>query len=66
MPSAANSDYVPVNKTVSFESEQRQCVSIQIINDELTEGEERFKVVLMKDGEILSSACVIISSNSEC
>ena len=40
-------------------------MSIQIFNDEETEGDERFMVVLMKDGVTLSSADVIISDNSE-
>ena len=65
MSSAANSDYVPINKMVSFERVQHQCVNIQIINDELTEGEERFRVVLMIGQRNLSSAYVIINDNSE-
>ena len=51
---------------VSFESERHQCVTIEIINDEDTEGEERFVVVLMRDGVRLSRAFVVINSNSEC
>ena len=65
MSSTANSDYVPIDEMVSFERERRQCINIQIINDELTEGEERFRVVLMKDRRTLSSAYVIINDNSE-
>ena len=64
--SAANVDYVPIRKMVSFESEWHQCASIEIINDEDTEGEERFVVVLMKDGVRLSRTFVVINSNSEC
>ena len=40
-------------------------MNIQIINDEQIEEDERFMVVLIKDGVTLSSVDVIISDNSE-
>ena len=49
-----------------FKSGQTHCTDISILNDGLTEGEETFIVqVVMVDGNVLSSASVIISSNSE-
>ena len=60
-------DYVPVNKTISFDgSEPSQCVEILIVNDELTEGVESFAVDVMTGNVLLSSTNVIISGNSEC
>ena len=62
-----NFDYVPVNKTISFDgSEPSQCVDILIVNDELTEGDESFAVDVMTGNVLLSSTNVIISGNSEC
>ena len=58
-------DYVPVNKTVSFSSDQLQCVSVSVVSDELSEGQESFTVNLISGGVVVSSALVIISSNSE-
>ena len=49
-----------------FKSGQTHCTDITILNDGLTEREETFIVqVVMVDGNVLSSASVIISSNSE-
>ena len=58
-------DYVPVNKTVSFESDLSQCVDILIVNDELIEVNESFTVNLMSGNEIVSSTRIIITSNSK-
>ena len=53
------------NKEVSFENEQVQCVDIQILNDQLTETLEVFRVNLMNGLDILSTTIVVIrSSNS--
>ena len=57
---AGNFDYVPVNKEVSFDQGDTQCVDIQIINDGLTEGDEVFAVDLMNGNTILTFASVII------
>ena len=58
-----NFDYlhVPLNVTGS------QCISIQILQDGLSEGEESFDVVLMRvdNNMILSYATVYISRNSK-
>ena len=62
---SGNFDYVPVNKTVSFESELSQCVDILIVNDDLTEADESFIVNLLSGSDVVSSAHVIISSNSK-
>jgi len=45
---AANYDYIPVSYTLTFgpSHQSEQCVKIQIINDSLAEGWERFTVQL--------------------
>ena len=58
-------DYVPVNKTVSFHGRQVHCVNIQIVNDELTENDERFYVEVMVESRKLVSLLVIISQDSK-
>ena len=63
--SSGHFDYVPVNKTVSFNGSQVHCVNIQIVNDELTENDESFYVEVMVESRKLVSLLVIISSNSE-
>ena len=60
---SANFDYVPVNKTVSFESELSQCVDILIVNDDLIEAKETFTVSLLSGREAVSSVNVIITNN---
>ena len=40
-------------------------MSISVVSDELSEGEESFTVNLISGGVVVSSALVIISSNSE-
>ena len=60
-----NFDYVTANEEVSFENEQVQCVDIQILNDQLTENQEVFRVNLTNGFDILSTTIVVIrSSNS--
>ena len=60
-----NFDFVTANEEVSFENEQVQCVDIQILNDQLTENLEAFRVNLKNGFDILSTTFVIIrSSNS--
>ena len=60
-----NFDYVTANEEVSFENEQVQCVDIQILNDQLTETLEAFRVNLKNGLDILSNTVVVIrSSNS--
>ena len=51
---------MPINKEVSFEQGDTQCVDIQIINDGLVEREEGFAVDLMNGNTILTFAAVFI------
>ena len=64
--SSGHFDYVPVNKTVSFNGSQVHCVNIQIVNDELTENDERFYVQVVVESRQLLSLQVIISHKGEC
>ena len=63
--SSGHFDYVPVNKTVSFHGSQVHCVNIQIVNDELTENDERLYVEVMVESRKLLSLQVIISHKGE-
>ena len=63
--SSGHFDYVPVDKTVSFHGSQVHCVNIQIVNDELTENDERFYVEVVVESRKLLSMQVIISQDSE-
>ena len=59
-------DYVPVNETVVFESRQSRWIEIQIVQDELAEGDENFTVDVLIGNKTLSSTNIIITRNSEC
>ena len=48
-----------------FENEQSQWVDIQIINDELAEGDESLRVDVLIGNVTVSSTNIIIASNSE-
>ena len=54
-----------MNKIVSFHGSQVHCVNIQIVNDELTENDEKFYVEVMVESRKLLSLQVIISHISE-
>ena len=63
--SSGHFDYVPVNKTVSFHGRRAHCVIIQIVNDQLTENDERFYVEVVFKSRKLLSLQVTIFHNSE-
>ena len=60
-----NFDYIHVNKTVLFTSDQVPCVDIKIVNDELPEGDRYFTVELISGSAVLSSVDIIIYSTRE-
>ena len=62
---SGNFDYVPVNETVVFESEQSQWVDIQIVNDGLIEGNESLAVDVLIGNVTVTSTNFIIAGNSE-
>jgi hypothetical protein len=59
-----NFDYIPISETVVFENEQSQWVDIQIINDELAEGDESLRVDVLIGNVTVSSTNIIIASNT--
>ena len=63
MSSSGHFDYVPVNQIVSFEGSQTYCVNIQIVDDRLTESDEKFYVdVVVGSSKFLSLRVIIQDS----
>ena len=56
LPLAANYDYIPVSYTLTFgpSYQSEQCIKIQIINDSLAEGYERFTVQLTTNSSAIN------------
>lgn len=42
----ANLDYTPLNEWITFKNSQKQCVNIEIIDDNIVEPTEQFNVLI--------------------
>ena len=42
----ANLDYTPLNEWITFKTSQKQCVNIEIIDDNIVEPTEQFNVLI--------------------